>query len=82
MTYFKLRTISPNCGDYISFLSSIVIPLHYYELLQHSERLSKIKKYFKNYELAGNMSLRFERCNKNISLTVYDEKGETIYKHA
>ena len=35
----------------------------------------KLKSTLKNYELAGNMSLRFERCNKNISLTVYDEKG-------
>ena len=82
MTQYKLRTISPKCDDYISFLSSIVISLHYYELLRHSERLSKIKKYFKNYELAGNMPLRFEPCNRNISLTVYDEKGEILYKHA
>ena len=74
-----MRTINPKCDDYISLLSSIVISLHYYELLPHPERLSKIKNYFKNYELAGNIPLSFEYCNRNISLTVYDEKGEIIY---
>ena len=73
-----MRTINPKCDDYISLLSSIVISLHYYELLPHPERLSKIKNYFKNYELAGNIPLSFEYCNRNISLTVYDEKGEII----
>ena len=38
-----------------------------------------IQKYFKNYELAGNIPFSFEYCNINISLTVYDEKGEIIY---
>ena len=66
-----MRTINPKC--------SMVISLHYYELLPHPERLSKIKNYFKNYELAGNIPLSFEYCNRNISLTVYDEKGEIIY---
>ena len=74
-----MRTISPNCDDYISFLTSIVIWLHYYELLPHPERLSKIKSYFKNYELAGNIPESFEYYNKDISLTVYDNNGEIIY---
>ena len=73
-----MRTISPKCSDYISFLSSIVISLHYYELFPHPGRYSKIIKYFKNYELAGNIPLSFEYCNRNISLTVSDEKGEII----
>ena len=74
-----MRTAIPKCDDYVSFLSSIVISLHYYELLPHPERYSKINKYFKNYELAGNTPFSFEYCNRNISLTVYDEKGEIIY---
>ena len=78
MTSFKTRTAIPKCDDYVSFLSSIVISLHYFELLPHPERYSKINKYFKNYELAGNMPFSFEYCNRNISLTVYDEKGEII----
>ena len=73
-----MRTISPKCSDYISFLSSIVISLHYYELFPHPGRYSKIIKYSKNYELAGNIPLSFEYCNRNISLTVSDEKGEII----
>ena len=79
MRYFKMRTISPKYDNYISFLSSIVISLHYYELLPHPERLSKIKNYFKSYELAGNITLSFEYCNRNVSLTVHDKKCEIIY---
>ena len=74
-----MRTISPKCSDYVFFLSSVVISLHCYELLPHSERYSKNIKYFKNYELSGSIPISFEYCNRNISLTVYDEKGETIY---
>ena len=72
-----MRTISPKFSHYVSFLSSIVISLHCYELLPHPERYSKSIKYFKNYELAR--KIPFEYCNRNISLTVYDEKGERIY---
>ena len=74
-----MRTISPKFSHYVSFLSLVVTSLHYYELLPHPERYSKIIKYFKNYELARNILLSFEYCNRNISLTVYDEKGEIIY---
>ena len=52
-----MRTISRKCSDYVSFLSLIVISLHYYELFPHPERYSKIIKYFKNYELEGNIPL-------------------------
>ena len=73
-----MRTINPKCDVYISFLSSIVISLHYYDLLPHPERLSKIKEYFKKYQLAGNIPESFEYCNEDISLTVYDKKGQII----
>ena len=74
-----MRTINPKCSDNVSFLSSVVISLHYYDLLPHPERLSKIKEYFKKIEFAGNIPESFEYCNKDISLTVYDEKGKIIY---
>ena len=74
-----MRTINPQCSDNVCFLSSIVISLHYYDLLPHPKRLSKIKECFKKYELAGNIPESFEYCNKDISLTVYDKKGQIRY---
>ena len=62
-----------------SFLRSLIISLHYSELLPHPERLFKISEYFKKHELAGNIPESFEYCNKDILLTVYDKKGEIIY---
>ena len=47
--------------------------------MPHPERLSKIKQYFKKYELAGNIPESFEYCHKYISLRVYDKKGQIIY---
>ena len=74
-----MRTIDPKSDDNISSLSSIVISLHCYDLLPHPERLFKIKEYFKKYVLAGNIPEKFEYCNKDVSLTVYDKKGHIIY---
>ena len=73
MTLNKLRVINPKCSDHISFLCSIIISLHHYDLLPHPERFSKIKRYINNYELCSNSLEGFEYCNPSISLTVYDE---------
>ena len=79
MTLNKMRIINPKCPDHTSFLCSIVISLHYYDLLPHPERFSKIKRYINNYELCSNSPEDFEYCNPTISLTVYDENGQVIY---
>ena len=74
-----MRIINPKCLDHTSFLASIIISLHYCDLLPHPERFSKIKRYINNYELACNSPESFEYCNPSISLTVYDENGLIIY---
>ena len=72
--------INPKCPDHTSFLCSIIISLHYYDLLPHPERYCKIKRYINNYELCSNSPEGFEYCNPSISLSVYDENGQAIYK--
>ena len=74
-----MRIINPKYPDHTSFLCSIIISLHYYDLLPHPERFSKIKRYINNYELCGNSPEGFEYCNPSISLTVYDQNGQVIY---
>ena len=74
-----MKTINPNCTNINSFICSIIISLHYYELIRHPERYSKIKKYFGKYEFFSDDFERFEYCNPTISLTVYDNTKEIIY---
>ena len=74
-----MRIINPKCLDHTSFLASVIISLHYCDLLPHPERFSKIKRYINNYELCSNSPEGFEYCNPTISLTVYDENGQVIY---
>ena len=74
-----MRIVNPKYSDHTSFLASIIISLHYCDLLPHPQRFSKIKRYINNYELACNSPESFEYCNPSISLTVYDEKGLIIY---
>ena len=74
-----MRKINLKCSDHISFMSSIVMSLHYYELLPHPERYSQLKNYLSKYENAVNSYEAFEYCNPSITLTVYNENKEIIY---
>ena len=74
-----MKTIIPKCTNTNSFICSIIISLHYYELIPHPERYSKIKKYLGKYEFFSDDFERFEYCNPTISLTVYDNTKEIIY---
>ena len=74
-----MKTIIPKCTNTNSFICSIIISLHYYELISHPERYSKIKKYLGKYEFFSDDFERFEYCNPTISLTVYDNTKQIIY---
>ena len=74
-----MRKINPKCSDHISFMPSLIISLHYYELLPHPERYSKFKKYLSKYENADNSYEGFEYSNPVITLTVYNENKKIIY---
>ena len=74
-----MRIINPKCSDHTSFLCSIIISLHYYDLLPHPERFSKMKRYINSYELCSNSPEGFDYCNPSISLKVYDENRQVLY---
>ena len=75
-----MRTINPKCTNDDSFKYSILISLHYYDLYNHKERINQLNKYINNYNFNSNNPTEFENNNPYISLTVYDEYGELLYK--
>ena len=75
-----MKSINPKCSNTNSFISSIIISLHYYELIPHPKRYSEIKKYFGKYELFSDDFEGFEYSNPTISLTVYDNDKHIIYR--
>ena len=76
-----MRSINPKCIDKNSFKYSILISLHYYELKHHPERINQFKPYINKciFSINDDPNL-FESNNPSISLTIYDEYAETLYK--
>ena len=75
-----MRTINPKCTNENSFKYSILISLHYYELNNHPERITQLKKYISKYNFESNNYKDFENNNPSISINVYDEYGELLHK--
>ena len=46
----------------------------------HKERINQLDKYIKNYNFKSNNLTDFENNNPYISLTIYDEHNDIIYK--
>ena len=57
-----MKTINPKCSNINSFICSIIISLHYHELIPHPERYSKFEKYFSKYDFFRD---DFEKNNTN-----------------
>ena len=74
-----MRKINPKSSDIDSFKYSILILLHYYDISLHSERLSKLKPFENKYNFIHITPNEFEKNNRNISLTVFDENDNIIY---
>ena len=75
-----MKTINPKCTDADSFKYSVIISLHYFDLYNHKERINQLNKYINNYNFLSNNPSNFEINNTCISLTVYNEHNEVIYK--
>ena len=75
-----MRTINPKCTNEDSFKYSILISLHYYDLNNHKERINQLNKYISKYNFASTNYADFENNNPFISLTVYDEYEQVLYK--
>ena len=74
-----MRKINPKSSDIDSFKYSILILLHYYDISLHPERLSKLKPFENKYNFIHITPNEFEKNNRNISLTVFDENDNIIY---
>ena len=59
--------INPKCSDDESFLYSIIISLHYYDISHNPERISTLRPYINNYDFT------------DISLTVIDDDKNILY---
>ena len=59
--------INPKCSDDESFMYSIIISLHYYDISHNPERISTLRPYINNYDFT------------DISLTVIDDDKNILY---
>ena len=75
-----MRSINPKCHDKDSFKYSILAWLHYYDINNHAEKISKLQPFFCNYNFAHNTPHEFEQDNPNASLKVYDEIKNVLYE--
>ena len=74
-----MRRISPRSCDFDSFKYSVLIPLHYYDISFHPERISKLKPFENKYNFIHITPNEFKTNNSNISLTIFDENNEILY---
>ena len=74
-----MRRILPRSSDIGFFKYSVLIPLHYYDISFHPERISKLKPFENKYNFKNITPNDFEINNSNISLTIFDENNNIIY---
>ena len=74
-----MRKINPKCSDDESFMYSIIISLHYYDISHIPERISTLRLYIKNYDFTGITPQKFEENNPDICLTVVDDDENILY---
>ena len=74
-----MRKINPKCSNEDSFMYSIVISLHYYDISHNPERISNLMPSIGNYYFADTNASGFEIENPNVSLEIMDEDRNIIY---
>ena len=74
-----MRKINPKCSDDESFMYSIIISLHYYDISHIPERISTLRPCIKNYDFTDITLQKFEVNNPDISLTVIDDDENILY---
>ena len=75
-----MRKINPKSSDEESFMYSILISLHYYDIYSNPERLSNLRSYINKYNFTDITAKGFETNNPNISLTIIDEDKNILYR--
>ena len=62
-----MRKLDPNSTDINSFMDSILISLHYYDIPNNPQRLSNLNKHKSRYDFSSTKAMQFEQNNPNIS---------------
>ena len=74
-----MHKINPRCGNNDSFMYSVLISLHYYDISYNSERITKFTSYINNYNFTDTLAKGFGANNQHVSLEILDEDGNIIY---
>ena len=74
-----MRKINPKYYNEDSFMYSILISLHYYDISHNPERITKLRVYTSNYDFTDTTANRFEMNNPNASLETMDEDKNIVY---
>ena len=74
-----MRKINPKCYNEGSFIYSILISLHYYDISQNPERITKVRAYTSNYDFTDTTANGFEMNNPHVSLEIIDEDRNIVY---
>ena len=74
-----MKKINPKSSNEDCFKYSILCSLHYCDIINHHERISKLKSFENQYNFINNTAKDFEIDNPNISLTVNDEDNKIIH---
>ena len=74
-----MRKTNPRSSDEDSLKYSILISLHYYDIIFHPERISKLKQFENKYNFIHITPNESEINNPNISLTIFDESNKILY---
>ena len=74
-----MRTINPKCNNKDSFMYSILISLHYYDISHNPDRITKLGPYINNYNFTDTSAKGFEVNNQHVSIEILDEDGNIIY---
>ena len=74
-----MRKINPKCCNEDSFMYSILISLHYYDISHNPERITKLmllRAYTSNYDITDTTANGFEMNNPHASLEIMDEDNK------
>ena len=74
-----MKIIHTNSSDEDSFKYSILWSLHYCDINRNLEKISKLTPFENKNNFTHNTTTEFELDKPNISLTVFNEKNESIY---
>ena len=74
-----MRKINPKCCNEDSFMYSILISLHYYDISHNPERITKLRAYMSNHDFTDTTANGFKMNNPHVPLEITDEDRNIVY---